>query len=54
MYAVEIASCGMVYISSFMEIAADVQTILRFSLSSLKAAMFGITSGRDLMLLKWA
>jgi hypothetical protein len=35
MYAVEMASCGMIYLPSFMKIAASVQAILRFCLRNL-------------------
>jgi hypothetical protein len=41
------ASCGMIYIPSFMEIGTDVQAVLRFRLSSLKAVNVGIIVGRD-------
>jgi hypothetical protein len=32
MYAVEMASCGMIYVPSFMKIGTGVQAILRFSM----------------------
>jgi hypothetical protein len=46
MYAVEMASCGMIYLSSFMTIATGVQAILRFCLRNLIS--FGITNGKNL------
>jgi hypothetical protein len=33
-YAVEIASCGMIYLKRFMNIGTRVQAILRFCLKS--------------------
>jgi hypothetical protein len=56
MYAVEIASCGMIYLQSFMKIATGVQEILRFCLRNLKGCNVDITGGRDLRsaLLRWA
>jgi hypothetical protein len=33
-YAVEMASCGMIYVPSFMKIGTGVQAILRFYLSN--------------------
>jgi hypothetical protein len=43
-YAVEVASCGMIYIPSFMKIGIGVQAILRFYLSSLKGCHVGIVT----------
>jgi uncharacterized protein YraI len=56
MYAVEMASCGMAYIPSFMKIAIGVQAILRFCLRYLKGCNVDITDGRDLRSapLRWA
>jgi hypothetical protein len=48
MYAVEMASSGMIYLPSFMKIATGDQAILRFGLRNLKACNVGITDGRDL------
>jgi hypothetical protein len=45
MYAVEMASCGMIYITGFMKIGTGVQAILRFCLSNLKGCNVGITGG---------
>jgi hypothetical protein len=36
MYAVEMASCGVICVPSFMKIGTGIQTILRFCLSKLK------------------
>jgi hypothetical protein len=46
--AVEMASCGMIYIPSFMKIGTDVQAILRFSLTNLRGCNVDITDGTDL------
>jgi hypothetical protein len=48
MYAVEMASCGKIYLPSFMKICKGVQAILRFCLSNLDDCNVGITDGRDL------
>jgi hypothetical protein len=48
MYAVEMASCGMVYLTGFMNIGTGVQEILWFALSNLHDCNVGITDGRDL------
>jgi hypothetical protein len=45
-HAVNIASYGMMYIPSFMNIDTGVQAILRFFLSKLKSCNVGITDGR--------
>jgi hypothetical protein len=47
-YTVEMASCGMMYIPSFMKIGIDVQSILRFCLNNLKGCDVGNTDGKDL------
>jgi hypothetical protein len=44
-YAIEMASCGMVYIPRFMKINAGLQTWLRFCLRSLRGWNVGITDG---------
>jgi uncharacterized protein YraI len=56
MYAIERASCGMMYVPSFMKIAAGVQAILRFCVRNLKGCNVSITNGRDLRSapLRWA
>jgi hypothetical protein len=46
--AIELASCGMIYLPRFMKISIDVQPILKFFLRNLKACNVGITDGRDL------
>jgi hypothetical protein len=48
MYAVGMASCGMIYIPSFMKIAAGVQAIFGFRLRNLSSCNVGITDGKDL------
>jgi hypothetical protein len=56
MYAVEMASCAVMYLSSFMKIATGVQAILKLCLRNLKGLNVGITGGRDLRSapLRWA
>jgi uncharacterized protein YraI len=56
MYAVEMASCGMISLPSFMKIAAGVQAILRFCLRNLRVCNVRITDGRELgnAPLRWA
>jgi hypothetical protein len=39
MYSVEMASCDMIYIQSFIKISRGVQAILRFCLSNVNAVM---------------
>jgi hypothetical protein len=46
--AVEMPSCRMLILPSFMKIDTGVQAILRFRLSNLKGCNVGITDGRDL------
>jgi hypothetical protein len=46
-YAVEMASCGMIYLPSFMKIGTGVQTILRFFLRNSRGCNVGITDGKD-------
>jgi hypothetical protein len=50
MYAVEMASCGMIYtyLPSFMKIGTRIQVILRFCLRNLRGCNVGISDGRDL------
>jgi hypothetical protein len=48
MYAVEMASCGMIYLPSFMKIGTDIQAMLRFCLRNLRGCGVGITDGREL------
>jgi hypothetical protein len=44
-HAVEMASCGMTYMPSFMTIG--VQAILRFILRKVRGCDIGTTEGRD-------
>jgi hypothetical protein len=43
-YAVEVASCGMIYLQNFKKIGIDIQTILRFCLSSRKQTILRYNS----------
>jgi hypothetical protein len=45
--AVEIASCSMIYVPSFMKIGIGVQTIFRFLLITLRGCNVGVSDGRD-------
>jgi hypothetical protein len=47
-YTVEMASCGIICIPSFMKIGTGVQAILKFSLRNLRGCNVGITDVRDL------
>jgi hypothetical protein len=47
-YAVEIASCGMTHVPSFMKIGAGILAILLFCLRNLRGCNAGITDGRGL------
>jgi hypothetical protein len=53
---VDIASCGLIYVPSFMTIGTGVQAILRFGLRNLRRHNVGITGGRDFLIrpLRWA
>jgi hypothetical protein len=55
-YAVEMASCGTIYLTSFMKTGTGVQAILRVCLRNLRGCNVGNTDGRDLLItpLKWA
>jgi hypothetical protein len=46
--AVEMASCGMTHVPSFMKIFTGFQTILKFCLSNLNDRNISITDGSDL------
>jgi hypothetical protein len=48
MYAVEMVSCGIIYIAGSMTIGTGVQQILMFLLRNLKGRNIGITDGRVL------
>jgi hypothetical protein len=54
-YAVDLASCGVIYVPNFMTIGAGVQTILWFCLGNFRGSNVGITDGRNLriMPLRW-
>jgi hypothetical protein len=43
MYVIQILSCGMVLLSSFIKHGTGVQAILRFCFSNLKGCNVGIT-----------
>jgi hypothetical protein len=42
--AVEMGSCGMIYLPSFLKIGTGVEGILKFCLSNLKGCNAGITA----------
>jgi hypothetical protein len=46
-YAVEIASCGIIYFMCVIKFGIGVEAILRLSLRNLKGCNVGITDGRD-------
>jgi hypothetical protein len=46
--AVEMASCGMIHIPSFMKIGTGVRAILRFCLGNLRDCNVAITDGGGL------
>jgi hypothetical protein len=48
MYAVEMATFGMIYIRGFVKIGTGVQAILRFCLRNLRGCNVSVTDGRDL------
>jgi hypothetical protein len=56
MYAVEMASSGMIYLISFMKNGADVQAILRFCFRNVRGCNVVISQGRDFLItpLRWA
>jgi hypothetical protein len=47
-YATEIASCSMIYMSSFLKINTGVQAIIRFCLSNLRGCNVGITDPKGI------
>jgi hypothetical protein len=47
-YTIEMGSCVMIYIPSFMKIGTGVQGILRFCLRNSRCFNVGITDGKDL------
>jgi hypothetical protein len=46
-YPVEIASCGMIHVPSFMKIGRGIQATYKFCLRNLRGCNVGITDGRD-------
>jgi hypothetical protein len=48
MYAIEMTSCDMMYLPSFVKIGPGVQTILRFCLRNLRGCNIGTTDETDL------
>jgi hypothetical protein len=48
MYAIDMASCGVIYAPSFMKIDTGVQAILRFCLRNVRGCNVGITDGTEL------
>jgi hypothetical protein len=46
--AVDMASGGMMYVTSFMKIGAGIQAIILFCLNNMKVCKIGITDGRNL------
>jgi hypothetical protein len=48
-YAIEMASGGMIYIPSFVKINTGVQAITWFCLSKFTSCNVGITDGKDFM-----
>jgi hypothetical protein len=56
MYAVEIASCGTIYVPSSMKTGTGFQAILRFCLRNMRGCNVGITDGRNILItpLRWA
>jgi hypothetical protein len=56
MYAVEMASCDMIYLLSFVKICTGVKAILRFCLRNLRGCDVGITDVKDSLNypLRWA
>jgi hypothetical protein len=47
-YAVEIASCGMIYLMIFIKIGTGIEKIIRFFFRNLRGCNIGITDGKDL------
>jgi hypothetical protein len=57
MHVFDMASCGMIYLPSFVKIGTGIQAILRFGLRNSRGCNVGITDGRDFFLimpLRWA
>jgi hypothetical protein len=55
-YVVDMASCGMIYIPSFIKISTVFRAILRLYLRNMRRCNVGITEGRYLRItpLRWA
>jgi hypothetical protein len=49
-YAVEIASCGIIYVPSFMNIGTGVQANIGFYLRNLSGCNVGITDVRNFLI----
>jgi hypothetical protein len=47
-YAVEMTSCGITYVPSFLKIGGDIQAMLRFNFRNVRSCNFGVIDGRDL------
>jgi hypothetical protein len=45
---VEMASCGMIYLPSFMKTGTGIKTIIKFGLRNFNDCNVGNTNGRDL------
>jgi hypothetical protein len=45
-YAIEMASCGVIFLLSFMKVGTDLQAMLRFCLSNVNGCNVGITVGK--------
>jgi hypothetical protein len=56
MYAIEMPSCGMIFLQSFTKIGTGIQAILRFCFSNLNGYNIGIIDGKELWSapLRWA
>jgi hypothetical protein len=47
LYAVEMASCGVIYLPSFMKIGSGVEAILRFCLRNVRGCDVCVTEERN-------
>jgi hypothetical protein len=47
-YAVEMASCGVMYVLIFMKNSTAIQAILKFCLINLNLCNTGVTDGKEL------
>jgi hypothetical protein len=48
MSAVEMASCGMIFLPSYMKTGAGVQAVLKFCLRNLRGCNVGISEVKEL------